>query len=942
MNKLRNPKGANSLSCRLLRAALILMALFVMSVSSLGQSQAPLFTPEETAWLKAHPVLTIGVDPDFLPLEGIDAHGNFQGIAAEYIAAMEKIMGVRMIPAEDRTWSLVLEGARDGSIDIVDCLGKTEDRQKYLDFTEPYIRFPAVIITRNDQREYTDMDSLVGADVTVVENYWIHDILRFVHPDLTLKTYPTGRQCLESVAVGETDAFVSDLASASYLIKQLGLTNLRIAGYSPYDMPLHMGVRKGLPELVPILNKAIAAIPESEKKAIYSRWITIEQRSIFETREFWYILSALLFIVLAVIFAIAAWNRTLKRQVRFKTEQLNQELTERRIAEDKFHKVFQNAADAIGLVRLRDGCFLEVNNAFFKILGHAPEEVIGHTSMEFRLYETLEERDRIYRLLNSGRPLENYEANWLTRNGEVRSGLLSTELIEVEGDSCITFVWHDITERKASELALRHAFDSLEQKVLERTAELAVEKEKAESASKAKSIFLANVSHELRTPLNAILGYSRLLMRDKSLGCKQAQDLAVINRSGEHLLALINEVLEISRIEAGKAIVSPSTFNLQGLLGDLETMFRIRAEEKALTLTFRCQDSIPTNLISDENKLRQILINLIGNAVKFTDSGAVEVTVSVEPRGAADMRLLVTVSDTGPGIAEQDLPYLFLPFHQSDTGIRTGSGSGLGLAISRDFARLMNGDITATSALGKGSRFILEIPIQESFSSPKRAAAEVRKVIGCAPGQPLYRALVADDVPENRLLLVRLLDIVGIETREAADGREALRIWQEWHPDVILMDLRMPDIDGYDAMRVIRDSGAVPAAKIIVVTASAFDGDRKRVIETTGALGFVRKPVVEEEFFTTLAECLNLQYEYEEPQEPSSPAAIDTSVFNTDELPDDARTQLLAAASQADIEQIAAQLQTIEARYPSHAAVLRQLLEEFRYDLMIRLLDRRR
>jgi PAS domain S-box-containing protein len=942
MKKILRGTSKHLLSFRLIMVFFLIAVFFALPLSGFSQTTDSIFTPEEREWLKAHPVITIGVDPDFLPLEAIDAKGNFIGIAAEYVAQLEKIMGVQMIPAKNLTWSQVLEGAKVGTVDVVDCLGKTEERQKYLIFTEPYIRFPAVIITRNTNREITDMDTLKNKSVTVVEKYWIHDILRFVHPDLMLKTFPTGRQCLESVAVGETDAFVSDLASASYLIKQLGLSNLRISGYSPYDMPLHMGVRKELPELVPILNKAIAAIPEADKNVIFDRWITIEERSIYETPLFWYVTGALLAVALLVFFIIGTWNRTLKRQVMWKTKQLNQELAERKIAEDKFHKVFQHAADAIGLVRLSDGKFLEVNNAFFKILGYDPEDVIGHTTSEFGLYADPGNRDEIYRQLFSGQRLESFEVDWNTQKNEIRSGLLSTELIDIEGDRCITFVWHDITERKYSEIALLNAFDSLDQKVQERTAELGIEKERAESASRAKSIFLANVSHELRTPLNAILGYSNLMLREENLDANQLKDLMVIHHSGEHLLNLINEVLEISRIEAGKTILSLSTFNLRSMLNDLQTMFQMRAEEKSIKLTFIYHESLPENLISDENKVRQILINLIGNSVKFTDSGTIEVSVNVTSEADKSMRLHVDVSDTGPGIAENDILIVFMPFHQSDSGVRAGSGSGLGLAISRDFARLMGGDIVAVSTIGKGSCFKLEIPVQESFNCQPKIHIDYRRVMGPVPSQTSYKVLVADDIAENRALLVRLLEIVGMNVKEAADGQEALNLWRDWHPDLILIDLRMPVVDGYEAMRFIRDNDTEPKTKIIVVTASAFDGDKKRVIETTGALGFIRKPVIESELFAVLSECLGIEYTYEPVQEDHGIPTVVASEFNSNDFPEPLRIKLLSAASQADIEQITSLLQVIEVQFPNHVKVIRSLIEEFRYDLLIKALDKRR
>lgn len=423
----------------------------------------------------------------------------------------------------------------------------------------------------------------------------------------------------------------------------------------------------------------------------------------------------------------------------------------------------------------------------------------------------------------------------------------------------------------------------LEQQVEQRTHELshALEelkrsKEAAEAANRAKSAFLANISHELRTPLNAILGFSQLMIRQEQTGDghtltpEQRHNLQIINSSGEHLLGLINDVLEMSKIEAGRVELKIQIVNLHHLLDGLEEMFRLRAEAKDLWLTIERDPGLLMYVRTDEGKLRQILMNLLGNAVKFTLSGGVNIqvhttTLPANNGGAAnDLEpthlLNIVIQDTGSGIAEDELNLIFQPFVQTASGMHAQEGTGLGLSISRQYARLMGGDISVTSQFGHGSTFALEVPVQrvESIDEP---ISVIRQVVGLEPGQPAYRLLVVDDKEVNRQLLISMLQPLGFAIQEAENGQEALEIWRQWQPHLIWMDMRMPVMDGFEATRRIKADPQGRTTLIIALTASALDEDRA-VILAEGCDDYIRKPFRQEDLLNALAYHLGVKYLY--------------------------------------------------------------------------------
>jgi two-component system sensor histidine kinase/response regulator len=427
----------------------------------------------------------------------------------------------------------------------------------------------------------------------------------------------------------------------------------------------------------------------------------------------------------------------------------------------------------------------------------------------------------------------------------------------------------------------------------------ALAKQAADSANRAKSEFLANMSHELRTPLNAILGFTQVMGRDRTLSTEHQQHIDIISRSGEHLLELINDILQMSKIEAGRITLNAHSFDLYSLLDDIKVMLQLKALSKGLQLIFDYTLDVPQYVKTDEGKLREVLINLLGNAIKFTREGCVMLKVKrqtsksfahasmfemqvAEPSTIKneeqefsqspilDCRLYFEVEDTGPGIASEELNKLFMTFGQTETGRKSHQGTGLGLAISQNFVQFMGGNITVNSIVGKGTTFAFDIQVALAEASEIQTPPEIRKVIRLAPDQPDYRILVVEDHSDSRLLLVKLLTSLGFCVYETDNGQNAISLWSSTSPHLILMDMRMPGMDGYETTKLIRGVETLrrkisgdQATVIIALTASAFEEDQSKVL-SAGCNDFVRKPFREEVLLEKIAQHLGVRYLYEE------------------------------------------------------------------------------
>ena len=401
-------------------------------------------------------------------------------------------------------------------------------------------------------------------------------------------------------------------------------------------------------------------------------------------------------------------------------------------------------------------------------------------------------------------------------------------------------------------------------------------REAAEAANRAKSTFLANVSHEIRTPLNVVLGFTQALERDASLGERQRRQLATIAESGQHLQRLIDDVLDLSTLDAGSAPVRRAPFALRRLLRDLEHASTDQARERGLRFVMEVAADVPDSVMGDDVKLRQVCTNLVGNALKFTDEGAVAVRVRVDREGErravdADGRITIVleVEDSGPGIAEHDLDRIFASFAQAEAGRRSG-GSGLGLAISERLVTLMGGTIDVHSSVGRGSRFLVRIPLDVLPAAPLAAPQRHGAVVALAADSIGVRVLVVDDKADNRAVLRAMLEGVGHVVREASDGAEALEAFDAWPPDVVLMDLRMPRMDGYEATRRIKATQRGASTPVIAVTASALYEDAARASEA-GIDAVVRKPFRWSAFFDVMADVADVRYVYDEAPTSSDP-----------------------------------------------------------------------
>ncbi|EDX74669.1 PAS fold family [Coleofasciculus chthonoplastes PCC 7420] len=515
-------------------------------------------------------------------------------------------------------------------------------------------------------------------------------------------------------------------------------------------------------------------------------------------------------------------------------------------------------------------------------------------------------------------------------NGEIR--WIRARSFPVPHQKTYRFVGiaEDITDRKQIELALTEAKDA------------------AETANRAKSTFLANMSHELRTPLNAIMGFTQLMQRSSTFPADYQENLQIIYRSSEHLLTLINQVLDLSKIEAGRITLNQTVFDLYALLRDVENLFQIKARDKGLQLLFDYSDQVPQYVQTDAVKLRQVLINLLSNAFKFTQEGGISVKVS---RGIdvgetptankpEEITLQFEIEDTGAGMAAEELESIFDAFIQSKTGKQHQEGTGLGLSISRKFVQLMGGDLTVASQVDQGTVFRFEIRVKLADASQVPSQQLKRRIIALESNQPCYRILIVDDQIDNRQLLIQLLNPLGFLLQEATNGKDAIAIWQNWQPHLIFMDMRMPIMDGYEATQQIKATTQGQATAIIAVTASSLDS-QKAVILSMGCDGFISKPFRDGEIFDAIHQHLGVNYVYEETTTPTPPNPTPAHSLTPDSLavlPADWLQAFRQATILGDIELMLSLIEQIRTSHESLANALAELTNQFELEELLTLI----
>ena len=652
---------------------------------------------------------------------------------------------------------------------------------------------------------------------------------------------------------------------------------------------------------------------------------------------------------------LADYSRILEVEVAKRTAQLEREIAQRQQTEAKLHEVHRIAH--IGNweydIATKTTTWSE---ELYRIHGLEPNKTILQPDESNKMVYP-DDRDTYLKLIQekvySRQPFET-DLRIIRPDGEIRYIEARGEPISNEQGEIVKYLGTvlDITERKLVEIELQKA------------------KEAAEVANQAKSTFLANMSHELRTPLNAILGFSQLLHECNNLNPDERENLSIILRSGEHLLSLINQVLDLAKIDAGCITLSPTNFDLMRLLKDVENMFLFQVQAKGLQLIFE-YDDIPQYVQSDEIKLRQVLINLLSNAIKFTQDGGVTLRVSNHPEAlfehtevrttsldertevrttSLDERTEVRttslefeISDTGCGIAADELDNLFQAFVQTQSGEQTRQGTGLGLVISQKFIKLMGGDITVSSELGKGTTFKFNITVSLVDDSSLKTQQLPRRVIGLKPNQPRYRLLIVDDIWDNRQLLIKLLKPFGFELQEASNGVEALEIYSSWQPHLIFLDMRMPVMDGYETTRQIKIRESVRenfpsitpqlTTKIIAITASISE-ELETAIVSAGCDDFIRKPFTVADIFAALHNHLGVQFIYDKPanNEENIREIATLTPETLAALPADWVAAFKKAAIEGDIELMLTWIEEIRPRNQPIANTLGSLVHNFQFE----------
>jgi len=597
---------------------------------------------------------------------------------------------------------------------------------------------------------------------------------------------------------------------------------------------------------------------------------------------------------------------------------LQQENMERKRAEEalrereaRIRRLVESNIVGISFSDLHGGV-IDANDAYLQIIGYTRQDLQSGKIRSLIAPEYLARNRQNREEILKTKAIAPFESEFIRKDGSRVPVLVGVALLDGSPRQAVSFVL-DLSERKQAET--------------EREARRA-----ADAANRAKSEFLANMSHELRTPLNGILGYAQILLRDKTLAERQSAGLNVIRQSGEHLLTLINDVLDLAKIEAGKLTLNPEAIPLVGFLRVIADIIRVRAEQKGVDFILDMAPDLPQGIQADEQRLRQVLLNLLSNAVKFTDRGY----VTLRARFLPPSRLRFEVQDTGVGISQEQLELIFQPFEQVGETQRRQGGTGLGLAISRQFVRLMGGDIRVESCIGQGSTFWfeLEVPMIQAGVAPPPTRLAVTGYAG-----PRRKVLVADDVAENRAVIIDMLSPLGFEMVEVINGLDAVKKAENERPDLILMDLVMPVMDGLEAMCRLRRLPGLKEIPIIAVSAGASDGDQTSSL-TAGANAFLPKPVNLELLLNEIGVLLKLTWIEGRPvvlQHPESQVVEELVIPPAEEMK--ALHYLARMGNMEEILRWAGYVSGLDERYRPFADQLSQLARDYRSKAILKLVE---
>ena len=860
--------------------------------------------------------IRVVLDDNYPPYTFRNSAGEVEGYLIDIWKLWEKKTGIGVqIQAYD--WSKAQALMKSREADVIDTIFRTPARVLEYDFTPPYADIPVSIYAHADIGGLVNEASLRGFLVGVKAGDSCVDHLQGLGVT-TMERFDSYQLLVDAVANGRIKVFCLDDPPANYLLYRAGIHQSFHRAFTLYSGQFHRAVHKGDTEVLNIVDRGFAAITAGEHQALLDKWLGTPLGYAPYVRYLGY--------GLVVTFGLGvltvSWLVILRREVRRRTIELAAERT-------RLRTLFATIPDLVWL-KDPDGVYLACNHEFERALGAREADIVGRTDYDLVDKDRAEFfRQKDLDAAAAGKPTTNEET--ITYASDGRKAVLETTktpMFDAAGHlTGILGVGHDITERKQDEEVLRQHRDHLEELVRERTLSLETVADRAEAANRAKSTFLANMSHELRTPLTSVIGFSQLMVNDPTLGHEHKRQLAIINRSGTHLLALINDVLELSKIEAGEMKLERNPTDPSEVITSTVEMVRGRAEQKKLVFAVRCPESI-ANIITDRAKLSQVLLNLLSNAVKFTAQGSVLLEVSETPAVNGRVRLDFVIADSGIGIDIAEQEAIFDPFVQSGQ-FKDQIGTGLGLSISRQFVRMMGGDLTVKSKSGRGSTFHFFLTAETCGAVEAGRSVRSCRVLGVAEGRGGQRILVAEDAPSIRLLLCNLLVPLGFDVVEVEDGVAAVAAVQDMPPDLVIMDWRMPKVDGIEATRRIRAMANIEQPKIIMLTASAFE-EQRLIAMAGGADDFLRKPFEQADLFALLEQHLGICFERDDGVAAaghfSSPLA-ELTASDFDILPPELRAALAVTIREMNQVKLVAALERLAHDYPDLAPRIQAMVD---------------
>ncbi len=775
------------------------------------------FTPKEQNYLEQKKVINMCIDPDWMPFEKIDNNGKHIGISADLLKEFKKNSGIEFKLVPTKTWSETLKYAKNRTCDIILLAMQTPKREEYMDFTTPYVSFPFVIATKNSQIFIDNMEALYGKKIALVKSYAHVEIIRNKYPQIKIVEVENMMEGFAHVREGKVFGYVDALASVAYNIQREGMTDIKIAGKFDDKWMLGVATRKDIPILNNIMQKIQDTVDEETKQLIYNKWLAIK----FEDRINYTIIYQILAVALLLLL-FGIWRYYVAKKTNKIMQEKNQQL---QAAYEQYSWLAENMDDVVWVMGV-DGKFIYISPSVEKLRGYTAQE-IKKQSFEEVICEG--SRQTVIDEMNIGIEAAKRGEIPPSRNLRVEQPCKDGSTVWTEVNSKL------VVDKKTNDMRfIGLTRDITLQKQLEN--DLILAKEKAEEATKIKSEFLANMSHEIRTPMNGILGLSSLLL-DTNLDEKQQDYLKKLNSSAKSLLDIINDILDFSKMEAGKLSIQKHKFKLVDVLNGVKDIFTIKLKEKDIPLIFDIDNKIAPTLIGDNLRLQQILNNLVGNAVKFTNKGLISIRVKQLEKTDKTLLLEFLVEDTGIGISKQDQDKLFAPFNQADNSdTRKHGGTGLGLVISKQIIELMGGEIWLESKENEGSRFYFTIKIEYDENTFLVEQNEEQN----KPLKTNEKLLLVEDNEINQLIVKDHLEKYGLSIDIASNGVEAISKVEQNSYALILMDIQMPIMDGIEATKKIREKNI--DTPIVALSAAVMQKDKQETIEA-GMNYHLSKPI---------------------------------------------------------------------------------------------------